>query len=403
MVRSSFNKPSIENVPRWFGASRAWQIYICLMMLIITHLSAISAETDSEFRLESIKQALVDIAMEKDIKLGSSAYLDSQGILHESAIMSTQAEVRGVRIIEYLEAAGAPGASMESAIIRSRSCLGSQSGLRRQATIRTLQRSALKNTGSLVGDHSIGELSGLLKAQLHSATASSAQWSTTEETDFSSDYTRFLRSRAVDEVPYSFQIELRKVATDPSTLASAKAILASGIERLPGADKAALARQRPWPAVKLEYQLTLIEKSTNRQLWRGYSELMYPEVRRGYRKDPYPEQLVIQAGKITESFVQQFTVAMECHSDHYPLAAIAGDDNRRTINAGAIAGLRIGDQFLISPSENILQQAMSLSGMSKFGLARVEAMSPHRATLVHIAGPKWTSKGNTSKGFAIYF
>lgn len=403
MGRISFIKASTKLVLRCFGASRALRIYTCLMTLMIMPLLAISAETEAEFRLESIKQALVDLAMQKDIKLGSSAYLDSQGILHESTVISTQTEVRGVRVIEYLEAAGAPGASLESAILRSRSCLGSQSGLRRQATIRTLNLSALQNAGSLVGDHSIGELSGLLKAQLHSATASSAQWSTTEEIDFSSDYTRFLRSRAVDEVPYSFQIELRKVATDPSTLAFAKAILASGIERLPGTDKAALARQRPWPAVKLEYQLTLIEKSTNRQLWRGYSQLMYPEVRRGYRKDAYPEQLLIQAEKVTESFVQQFTVAMECHSDHYPLAVLAGDDQRRTINAGTLAGLRIGDQFLISPSENILQQSMSLSGMSKLGLARVEAVSPHRATLVHIAGPKWTSKANTTKGFAIYF
>ncbi len=403
MRRISFSNASLEIVPRWFGASRALRIYTCLLMVMMMPLSVISAETDAEFRLESIKQALVDLAMEKDIKLGSSAYLDGQGILHESAVMSTQTEVRGVRIIEYLESAGAPGANVESTIMRSRSCLGSQSGLRRQATIRSVQSSALKNTSSLVGDHSIGELNALLKAQLHSATVSSAQWSTIEETDFSSDYMRFLRSRAVDEVPYSFQIELRKVSTDPSMLAPAKAMLVSAIERLSRADKVAFAGQRPWPTVKLEYQLTLIEKSTNRQLWRGYSQLIYPEVRRGYRKDPFPEQVVIQVEKITESFVQQFTVAMECHSDHYPLAAIAGDDQRRTINAGAIAGLRIGDQFLISPSENILQQAMSLSGMSKLGLARVEAMSPHRATLVHIAGPKWVSKGNTSQGFAIYF
>ena len=88
MGRISFIKASTKLVLRCFGASRALRIYTCLMTLMIMPLLAISAETEAEFRLESIKQALVDLAMQKDIKLGSSAYLDSQGILHESTVIS---------------------------------------------------------------------------------------------------------------------------------------------------------------------------------------------------------------------------------------------------------------------------------------------------------------------------
>jgi hypothetical protein len=358
---------------------------------------------DAEEKLQAIKQVLVDLAMQKDVKLGSSAYLDSGGVLHESSIMSTQTEVRGIRVIQYLEEAGVPGASMQSAMISSRSCLGSQAGLRREATIQTMQNSVATSPGIMVGDHSVGEISELLKSQLSSVTTASAQWSTTENLKFQSDYMRYLAASAVDKVPYSFVIELRILVPNHSNFSSTRATLRKRFSQIPVIGNLSSTHQRLWPEVTLEYQLTLVEKATNRELWQGKRELTYPGVSRGYRKDAFPEQLIAYAKNTTELFVKQATLAMDCHSDHYPLVAIAGDDQRRTINAGAIAGLRVGDQFLISPSDNILQQVISLSGMSKLGLARVEAVSPHRATLVHIAGPKWTSKDSVSKGFAIYF
>lgn len=378
-------------------------LLVLLGVLLVTPAYGFSDGSDAEEKLEVIKQALVDLAMQKDVKLGSSAYLDSHGVLHESSVMSTQTEVRGIRVIKYLEEAGVPVASMQSAMISSRSCLGSQAGLRREATLQTMQNSGVTSPSIMVGDHSIGEISELLKAQLSSATATSARWSTTEDIKLQSDYMRYLASSAVDKVPYSFVIELRRLTPNHSKFSFTQTSLRKGFSQIAVIGNFLTPDQRPWPEVTLEYQLTLIEKATNRELWQGKRQLTYPKVSRGYRKDSFPEQLIVHAKNTTESFVKQVTLAMECHSDHYPLAPVAGDDQRRTINAGAVAGLRVGDQFLISSSDNILQQAMSLSGMSRLGLARVEAMSPHRATLVHIAGPKWTSKDSASKGFAIYF
>lgn len=403
MKRDPSNTADTQIMARLFGPNREKLLVLFLALFLTMPLLANTQESGAEYKLESIKQALVDLAMQKDIRLGSSAYLDNQGVLHETALMSTQTEVRGVRVIEYLEDAGVPGATLQFTTMRSRSCLGSQSGLRRQATIRTLNNTEARIDDVLVGDHSVGELSVLLKQQLYDATAISAQWSITDEVDFSSDYMRYLTSSAVNHVPYSFHIDLRRVSSDRALLADEKALLLRGISQLPGAVQWAPKAQRPWPEVKLEYQLTLVEKSTNRQLWQGHRDLIYPKANRGYRKNPYPEQLIAQAKKTTEIFMRQINTAMECHSDHYPLATLSGDAQRRTINAGAIAGLRIGDQFLISPSADILQQSMSLAGMATLGLARVESVSAHSATLVNIAGPQWVVQPNNDAGFAIYF
>ena len=59
-------------------------------------LSAASAED----KLEAIKQALVDLALDSNVKIHSKAYLDGEGVLHESSTMTSDVEIRGVRV-EY--------------------------------------------------------------------------------------------------------------------------------------------------------------------------------------------------------------------------------------------------------------------------------------------------------------
>jgi hypothetical protein len=68
-----------------FGALRSLTISCTLSVLSTL---AVATETFSaEEKLEAIKQALVDLAMESEVTMGSAAYIDSQGVLQESALM----------------------------------------------------------------------------------------------------------------------------------------------------------------------------------------------------------------------------------------------------------------------------------------------------------------------------
>ena len=80
-------------------------------------------QTASE-KLEAVKRALVDLALESEVKLGTSAYLDGQGVLHESSILSTDTTVRGVRVLSYLEEAGIRVAKVDGSILSDPSCPG---------------------------------------------------------------------------------------------------------------------------------------------------------------------------------------------------------------------------------------------------------------------------------------
>jgi len=58
------------------------------------------------------------------------------------------------------------------------------------------------------------------------------------------------------------------------------------------------------------------------------------------------------------------------------------------INAGSAAGVKVGDQFLLSRTPEIIGQAASLEDIQGLVLAEVQSVDPHSATLAAVAGPR---------------
>ena len=56
------------------------------------------------------------------------------------------------------------------------------------------------------------------------------------------------------------------------------------------------------------------------------------------------------------------------------------------INAGSLAGVQVGDQFLLSPTPQITGQGADLADIEKLLLAQVQAVDAHGATLQVTAG-----------------
>ena len=82
---------------------------------------------------------------------------------------------------------------------------------------------------------------------------------------------------------------------------------------------------------------------------------------------------------------------------------MSGRDDKYKIYAGSLAGVRVGDQFLISTNNKILTQSLSMSGLAELGLAQVESMSRQTSVLKHIAGPKPKGLGGISNSVAMHF
>ena len=79
------------------------------------------------------------------------------------------------------------------------------------------------------------------------------------------------------------------------------------------------------------------------------------------------------------------------------------------INAGSLAGVQVGDQFLLSPTPQITGQGADLADIEKLLLAQVQAVDAHGATLQVTAGQSSnaasgsTISHNFNHYVAIYF
>ena len=125
-------------------------------------------------RLESIKQALVDITLGSEIELSSAAYLDDSGVLRETSVMTTNAKVRGVRVLSYVKAAaGIAEAELNAEVLSDKSCPGVRSSLIREAVVQVAQN--YKN--HRVGNHYLNEINELLENTVVDKLSSVEGWS----------------------------------------------------------------------------------------------------------------------------------------------------------------------------------------------------------------------------------
>ena len=194
-----------NNRSRW----RKVLFYQCLWHWLSTWCSPVAyAETDSaQHRLDLVKQALVDLSLGSDIKLATSAYIDSTGVLHESSVLKTNTQVRGIRVKEYLEDAGVPQAKVEASVLPGNGCEDSKPAVKHHASVRMVVESDAR-TNKRVGDHYLAELSLSLRQALVTELSNSGHWLVAPEQRYSSSYARFVSAGSGDNPRYRFDIVL---------------------------------------------------------------------------------------------------------------------------------------------------------------------------------------------------
>jgi hypothetical protein len=73
--------------------------------LMRTHAQAATKTPQKEYdaQLAAIRQAILDATLDRPTRVISSAWVDDQGALHESAHFHSEAQVRGVRVLSYVQ------------------------------------------------------------------------------------------------------------------------------------------------------------------------------------------------------------------------------------------------------------------------------------------------------------
>ncbi len=403
------------------------RMLIVTAMLLASGQSAVAASgsqqsSDANHRLGAIKQALIDLSLGTELRVTSSGYIDDRGALHESSMITSQSQVRGIRVLSYLEEAGLQVANIEATAVAD-NCPAVRPGLRRQARISVLPE--IQDTR--IGDHYISELGALSQTLLSAAVAQAGTWSAASEEQFSSSYHRKMSATSGNRPPFEIQVRLRNAEPEKGP----------ELDNLPRnnsltwkiARTQIFSQRSSWPNQLLALELRLRDPLLGTVVLFDKTLLEYPRLKRGYDKTQLPPEFIEQLSGITQRFVEQMDAALECRRDYYHVSnsrdsgAVSGtqfgtrfgtaSDNgvsRLRINAGTIAGIQVGDQFLISPTPQITGLGADLADIQKLLLAEVQSVDAQGATLQVTAGGDDTAaatghalRHNLNHYVAIYF
>ena len=386
---------------------RALWIRIAAVLCVSFFVSPASAEErTAEEKLEAVKQSLVDLAMKSNLQLGSTAYIDSTGALHESSIISSDADIRGVRILSYLQDAGVEAVNVEAEVFSTSSCPGSRSEIRRQALVRATRDISSLEKETLYGDHYISELLATSKSTLLKALQGSEDWLVSSEIDYPTTYDFYVSGQTQDRAAYRFEITIGAEELADGRL---KTVLEKGRETAFDFSAWAVGKvpelnyNKPWPSHELLYKVALVNRQDGTILWRAAFPFHYPSVDRGYRKSTLPQTVKNSIASINAQIMTEATSAIDCHTESHRLAVVPGRADKFKIAAGSSAGVKIGDQFLIGSSDKILTQSLNMASLAGLGLAEVESTTNRTATLKYLAGPKPEGMGSISKSMALHF
>ena len=403
------------------------QLKLLALVLLLAPAAAIGYQpsADADRHLGAIKQALIDLSLGTELHLTSTAFVDERGALHESSMITSQSQVRGVRVLSYLQEAGIEVAKLDANLVAD-DCPSPRPGLRRQARI-----SVLSGYRDLpLGDHYISELAALSQQLLNGAVARTATWSAAPAEHFSSSYHRTMSASGGNRPPFELQISLGQTEGDSKTqldpklkaeLDAVKILRRSNPPHWKLPTTLSFVDSGDWPKQSLAVELRLVDPLLGSVVLTEKSYLEYPRLERGYNKTPLPREFIDKLDTIVQRFVGQMDGALQCRRHYYHITSsqvttshISGNASGTSpgaglrINAGTIAGVQVGDQFLLSPTPQITGQGADLADIEKLMLAEVQAVDAHGASLQVTAGQAAIVKGgsanhNFNHYVAIYF
>ena len=391
-----------------YKRSVAKLVNFCFVVLLISFSSQLLADTFSpEEKLAAIKNSLVNLALESEVRLGAAAFIDTAGILHESSTITSDINVSGIRVMSYLREAGIPQANIDVSALSDKSCSANKKYIKRQALVSLLNDSSYHSYQRL-GDHYIDEIGQYLEVNLLEELDYSHSWRVAKQLNYDSVYESFVSSSVLENAGYKFEINLRHInAIDLKKIG--EGLIAQSIT-LPynfvtwgNPHLSDIKFETRSSDHTLIYELTLKDAHSNKLLWEGNARLYYPKIARDYKKDIIPPTLRSRIKKITRDFVADASEAIECNSNYYKLAVVSGKDDEYKIYAGERAGLKIGDQVLLSVNSNIFSQSLNEYNLAGLALATVKKLDSDTAVLKHLAGAKPDGIGSISRSIGVLF
>ena len=356
--------------------------WLILAALALKFASVGAQSLSQDEKLAAIRQGLVQAALEGPTKVQSTVWLDAKGSLQESSSFKTGMQVRGVKVLSYgRDSQGQPTAELrwQSEVSTSTPdktvpvCASAESagGLQHVVgfSVDVEQEwgvddmSALRSLKNVLSKQWESGLSGSTIGRMNPASVSPR-----------SAYEKALTGSAVDEMPWQANLTLQPAPKQTVVVAPVH----------PGPLRAALLPPLE-PGAQVQVHLSLTGRNQNKPIFEAQTQITWKTDKQNWeapRLSKESHELLTQQMK---KWVKEIRQVMAC-VPVVPEVILVNESSVR-INAGTLAGVRVGDELLLSSGPTFVKQILNPGAESASVLAKVQAVSAHYAQLQILAGP----------------
>lgn len=370
---------------------------LAIQLLLIGMAAAQSAITTftPEERLEAIRQGLVQAALEGATRVESLTWIDGQGVLREGNSFRSGMEVRGVQVLSYLrDSAGQAQAELQvpSESASKTAALPTRKDIVREiltpsqkcsdrASLRHLVGLRLTVDGGWPVDqapsaHALGLLTTTLLQQVG---GTAAGWGILKRSAAAqSGYERILVGTSADQLAWQAVLSVRPVPPVPA--AEKPPFLA--LLQISGHDQPVMAL----------LSFSLVARGQNTPVFEASAEIEMPRQAQVWGRPQLEASVREQAANLIKPWTQALAQQFSCSAVRPDVIVASG--SQLSINAGALAGVRTGDEWLLADPRRFPQQILASGVAAASVLARVIQVYPLHAQLQIVAGAADSVKTN---------
>ena len=339
---------------------------------------------EHERQLQAIRQALLEATMDRPTRVISSAWVDGDGVLHESAHFHSQAEVQGVRILSYIQGDEPPTAKVDAKVLP----WGLRQGKMADGSCQSPPRAwRLPMT-----------LQTRLDAGFSGAQQHASQWLLNATSQYWSE-------RLSESKRWQGQDSARPSSNTYHQLLSGSGEASAGwvaeltLSPQPAAQEQDLSwRERmPWVAPAWRWSLNLTVGRRNapelpiQPVWTARQSVSIPIA----DITQQPSAVLSKLQQALQGKVSEWIQTLEQNNQCEPLqfAVLRDTSNQLMLQAGQGSGLRPGDRVLLMNPSHVPSRVLEPGATQHLALAEVVRIGRHQTELQQLAGPALPSHG----------
>lgn len=332
-------------------------------------------ELSDQQTLIAIKEALVSEAQAVESQVINTAWLDSEGKLHESTMVHSGMRVRGIQVQAYLDEMQKP--KVEIALDEKTGllpqCFVKDDHLKRTVKIRpsVINGQFVVDAESIAmvsASRMVGQFSGFFERAPH--------WHVKPVGLQLDRYTQMMTGINPETSKFELQV----------TISEGMPPEAHQAELIPGSDPVSsffFGSPSKFPEDWVRLRADLIETSSQDLTWTGVADFRIPVRDVTYGVAELPRTLAALIDQQVETWSQELTQYSLCEPIRFEITQVSGGIE---VDGGADAGLRKGDQLLLIDESRIPSRVLEPGALADLSLVEVVAVEADQATLEYRAG-----------------